>query len=332
MATFLTTSRMDPALRARIEASVAGRAPKAGGRRIAPRLVALIRFGLVLVLALGIYTVVTGRQRDRRELERTRGALLDAVRTQGAALTPEERGAVARAESWLTLLAGTYEDDLVVEELRAPGALKTTLARPAIYVRGQLGAFKSSRLVNEAASTSGKDALLLCLVEPPASRVEKTMLEKVRVAYGGGLPMEERTANVRRLHEAVVGLPLLLPSWSERVRIADDGAELARLKRELDRAPVERAKQAARANLLVVAIDEPGDGGGPTELDGERAHAIRVAVVDLAAAKVLLRIRKLVDPTWISLAKKSEYASGLDGCGLAFDVHESVARLARPHP
>jgi hypothetical protein len=331
MATFLTTSKMDPALAARIEASVRGRDRKPGAPRLAPRFVSIARFGLALVVALGIYTVVTGRQRGRRELERTRGALLDAVRTQGASLTPEESGSVSRAESWLTLLAGTYDDDVVSDELRAPDALKTTLARPAVYVRGQLGAFKSSNLIAEAASTSAKDALLLCLVEPPASRVEKVLLEKVRVAYAGGLPMEDRTANVRRLHDAVVGLPLLLPQWSERVRNAGDGAELARLKRELDRAPVERAKQAARANLLIVAIDEPGDGGGPTELDGERAHAVRVAVVDLAGAKILLRLRKLVDPTWISLAKKSSYASGLDGCGLAFDVHESVTMARRSH-
>ena len=80
--------------------------------------------------------------------------------------------------------------------------------------------------------------------------------------------------------------------------------------------------------LLVVAMDEPSDGGGPTELDGERAHAIRIGVVDLAASKILLRIRRLVDPSWISLAKKSEYANGLDSCGLAFDVHES---LRLPH-
>jgi hypothetical protein len=73
-------------------------------------------------------------------------------------------------------------------------------------------------------------------------------------------------------------------------------------------------------------MDEPGDGAGPTELDGERAHAVRIGIVDLAAARPLLRLRKLVDPTWISLAKKSEFASGLDGCGLALDVHESVGK------
>ena len=93
--------------------------------------------------------------------------------------------------------------------------------------------------------------------------------------------------------------------------------------------PIVRAKQAVRAELLLAALDEPSDGGGPTELDGERAHAVRIVLVDLASEKVLLRTKKLVDPTWISLAKKSTYASGLDSCGLAFDVHEGLGKNAK---
>ena len=71
-------------------------------------------------------------------------------------------------------------------------------------------------------------------------------------------------------------------------------------------------------------MDEPGEPGGPTELDGERAHAVRIGIVALGPAKVLLRMRKRVDPSWISTAKRPEYASGLDGCKLALDVYESV--------
>lgn len=327
MATFLTTSKMDPALAARIEASVRGKDAKPGApRRLPPRVVSLARAALVIVVALGVYTVVSGRRRDRAELERARADLLSAVERESAWLTPADRGAVTRAESWLLRSSGEYEGELVSPELRAPGALAAALARPAIWVRGPLGAFKSPMLIADAASTSAKDSLLLCLMEPPSARAEKVLFEKVHVAYAGGPALEQRTTNVRRLHEAIVGLPVLLPSWSERVRSAPDGFELARLKRELDRAPVARAKQALRAELLVAALDEPSDGGGPTELDGERAHAVRIVIVDLASETTLLRTKKLVDPTWISLAKKSTYATGLDGCGLAFDVHESVQK------
>jgi hypothetical protein len=325
MATFLTTTKMHPALAARIEASVRGEEHRAGApKRLPPRVISLARAALVLVVALGVYTVVSGRRHDREELERARTALLDTVTPHSSTLTADDRNAVLRAESWLMRSSGEYEGEVVAPELRAPGAFRAALGRSAIYVRGALGGFKSPMLIADAASTSGKDSLLLCLLEPPASRAEKVMFDEVRLAYGAGSALEERTAHVRRLHEAIVGLPLLLPSWTERVRSAPDSLELARLKRELERTPVVRAKQAVRAELLVAALDEPSDGGGPTELDGERAHAVRIVIVDLAAEKVLLRTKKLVDPTWISLAKKSSYATGLDSCGLAFDVHESV--------
>jgi hypothetical protein len=323
MATFLTTSKMNPALAARVESSVRGRRARPGAARVR-RVVALARLVLLLTVAFGIYGAVTTRRRTQRELERARAELLDTVRGHAASLTPEDRGALTRADSWLTGLSAPYEGDLVSPELRAPGALAATLTRPTVYVRGPIDAFTSSTRTAEAAATSTKDALVLCLLEPPASRVEKTLLEKARIAYGGGAAMEERTVNVRRLHDAASGLPLLLPPWSERVRAAEDGAELMRLRRELERAPIERAKQAAKARLLLVAIDEPGDGRGPTELDGEHAHAARVVLVDLATSSILLRMRQLVDPSWISPAKRATYASALDGCALAFDVHESV--------
>ncbi len=330
MATLLTTSKMHPELAARIEASVRGVEYKPGAaRRLPPRLVSLARAALVLVVALGVYTVVNGRRRDRQELERTRTKLLDTVGAQSAWLSPEDKDAVTRDESWLMRSSGEYEGDLVSAELRAPGALTAALARPTVYVRGALGSFKSPRLIADAAATSGKDSLLLCLMDPPASRSETVLFEKVRVAYGGGPAVEERTRNVRRLHEAIVGLPLLLPPWSDRVRSAADGAELARLEREVERTPIVRAKQAVRAELLLAVLDEPSDGGGPTELDGERAHAVRIVLVDLASEKVLMRAHRLVDPTWISLAKKSTYASGLDSCGLAFDVHQSLGKSTR---
>ena len=324
MGTFLTTSRMDPALARRIEASVSGRKRKAGGPLLAPRLVALVRLGLVVGLAFAGYAAVSARRSARQEIERTRASLLSAVQAQAASLTPQERSAVVRADSSLVKLAGDYQGDLVAPGLRGPDALKKTLARPAMYVRGPLGSFVNPARIAEAAALSGKDSLLLCLMEPPASKAEKVLLGPVRAAYTGGTVMEDRTSNVRRLQDAMVGLPLLAPAWSDRVRAADDATELAKLRKELDRAPLDRAKQAARAEILIVALDEPSDGVGPTELDGERAHGIRVVVIDLASSAVLLRMRKLVDPSWISLAKKSEYASGLDSCGLAFEVHESV--------
>jgi hypothetical protein len=327
MPTFLTTSKMDPALAARIEVSVRGRDRKAAGATLPPRLVAVVRFAVVLGAVIATCSFAMARRHDKREIDGTRAALLANVHGRAATLTAEDRGAVARMEAWLVPFSGAYEGDFVADELRAPGAFAAAMTRQAVYVRGPVAMFVDPPKIAETAATSAKDSLLLCLLEPPPSRVEKDMLPRVRIAYGRGTTMEEHTPNVRRLHDAEVGLPFLLPRWSERVLTAEDPNELLRLRRDFEKAPIEAAKQALRASLLVFAMDEPGDGAGPTELDGERAHAVRIGVVDIATKRPLLRVRKVVDPTWISLAKKSEYATGLDGCALALDVHEHVAHV-----
>jgi hypothetical protein len=329
VASFLTTSKMHPALAARIQASVSGRrgSPrKPGASPLSARAVSLARVAFVLLVGFVVYSVVGVRRHTKQELTRARTAVLESARKESASLTDADRTYLPRTEAWLVNFSRSYDGEVIAGELRAPGALEAMLARPLVYVRGPIGGFSSSQRIVETASTSAKDALLLCLMEPPASRVEKVMLEKVRIAYGRGAVMEEHTPKARRLHEAEAGLPFLMPAWAERAKAAPELADVTKLQRDLERAPVAAAKQAARAGLLLVAMDEPGEGGGPIELDGERTHWVRLGLVDITSEKILLSTRRLVDPSWISLAKKSEYASGLDGCGLAFDVHEALRK------
>ena len=322
MGTLLTTPKMAPALAARIESSVRGRRIVPGGT--APRLVSVVRLGVIAGVILVACGLVITRYREHQALEHTRAALLQTVHGHAAALGPEESGFVARAESWLARFSGPYEGDLVSDEMRGAQASRAVLSRPAVYVRGPLATFATPAGITSSASTSVKDAFLLCLLDRPVSRAEKVLLSKVRTAYAGGPLVEERTANVRRLDDAEVGLPFLQAPWAARVMRAERAVDLARLQRELDKAPIEDAKRAAKASLLILVVDEPGDGKGPTELDGERPHDVRIGLVDLTSAKVLLRLRKRVDPTWISMNARAQYASGLDGCALALDVHESV--------
>lgn len=324
MATFLTTSRMNPALAERIEASVKGRRGRPGASRRTRRLSSVLRLLAVLGVALSVYQLVASRRQRRVELEQARATLLARVDAQASSVAPDDRRAVERATLWLARVAGPYEGDLVDDELKVPGALATTLKRPVVYVRGSIDALASTTLLPGAAATSFKDPLVLCLLEPPASRSETALLDKVRIAYAGGMTMESHTANVRRLSDALVGLPLLEPAWSARVRAAEDEAELSRLRRELDRAPIEQAKQAAAAGLFVIAMDEPGAPEGTTELDGERPHPIRMAIVDLVRGKPLLRARRAVDPSWITTARRPTYARGLDGCAFSYDVHQAL--------
>jgi hypothetical protein len=312
----LVNARMDPALAARVEASVTGRR---GGARptasVVRRVVALTRVVFVAVLVVAVWTGVSSYRRARRDLEQRREGLLARVTAESASVSAKDRGSVDRATVWVTRLAGPYEGDV-----SATVPWETVLARPAIYVRGPIDSLRTREQLPAAAAVSGKDALLYCLVDPPAAKSESALLEKVRFVHAGGTALEERTPNVRRLNDAIVGLPLLLRAFADRVRAADDAAEITQLTKELDRVPLERTKKALRAEILVVAHDERSDGTGPTELDGERPHDVRVAIVDLDADKVVLRVKRHVNPSWISVAKRPVYASGLDACRLAFDL------------
>lgn len=334
MATFLKTAKMNPALVARVEKAVHGSSPSAG-RRLGVagtqrRIIAFARVAMVLTIAYGIYAFVKYRRAEQQAMERDRASLLATVSAESRSLTDSEKNAVPRAETWLgKLSAPEYIGDAIDGDLKAsPDALASTLStRSVVYVRGPIDGFKSSTKIAETAAASTKDSLLLCMVAPPAARTEKVLLDKVRVAYLAGPPLETQTSNVRSLHDAIVGLPFLSPTWSNKVKASTDRAEIAQLRKDLENAPIEHTKQAAKAGLLLVAIDEPRDGPGPTELDGERPHFVRVALIDVgtpSSARVLLSVRKRVDPSWISQPKRPTYALGLDSCALAFDIHEMV--------
>jgi hypothetical protein len=324
MATFLVTSRMNPALAARVEASVRGRRKKVGTSRVGPIVVGIARVvAAVAVIACVVAVVVTRHQRHD-DIEHARAALIADVRMRASALTPWDEQCVPRAEAWLERFGGPYDGDLVASELRAPGSLDTELARPTLYVRGPIAAFANSSGIAAAAAASSKGPFIACLVAPPAARAEKTVLPKVRAAYAGGPAFARSTANTRLLGEAEAGLPILRSPWLDRVRSAEEIGELEVLRRELDKAPIDRAIQAAKSTLLIVVLDERGVGAGVTELDGERPHDVRVGIVDLTTSTILLRLRKHVDPAWIAVATRAQYASGLDSCLLAMDVRDAV--------
>jgi hypothetical protein len=324
MPTLLVSPRMHPALAARVEASVSGRRSKSIATRSSGRIVSLVRLAVLLAVVGLVTMVLVVRQRDRAEFSRARAALLESWTTQAASLSAGDLGFLERIEKLLAESSAEYPGDFSAGETRPVGAFAAILTRPSVYVRGPIAGFGSSAGVAKTAFESGKDALLLCLRDPPASRTEKVLLSKARLAMAGGAPVQEATPNIRRLHEAELGLPLLLPRWGERVRAAKDLQELARLERELRKAPIAATESIVKAELLIAAFDEPNVGGGVTELDGEHTHAIRLLVIELTSARVLLRLRRQVDPSWITANRRSQYARELDGCKLALDVHDAV--------
>lgn len=322
IATLLVTDRMAPALRARIEASVRGRRP-APGRRSKPMVLGMLRMSLVLACVLAIGTFAMARRRAAAELETERASLLERFRREASGLTAEQRGIGERIHGLLEQAAGPYAGDAVTAEVRGGGLLRA-LGRPTVYVRGPVQSFTQSSGTRESASASYSDAFVLCLLDPPSSRTEMLLLSRARSAQGGGERVERVAPHVSRLYHALAGLPYLSPTFEERVKTAQKARELELLRRDFERAPVEKAKLAARAELLLYAMDEPGDRSVPAELDGERPHHVRVGLVDLASKKQLLALRRKVDPSWLSPAARAEYASGIDACSLALDVRADV--------
>lgn len=324
MPTFLTSDKMHPALAKRVVSSV--HRGRSGGAVAPPGLVAIVRFVTLVLFAGAIVFLLVARSRAKRELESARSALVDRVRAERALLRNEDVDMTRRSETWLVRLSGSYEGDLVAAELRAPGALSRLVSQPLVYVRGSVTDFQTEERIPQASLASTKDAFLLCLLEPPPARDEKTVLAQVRVAYSDGPATDRRTSNATRLQAAEVGQTLLAPAWARRVSKAETLRDVQRLSSEFKAAPLAEARRAIAARLLLAVMDEPGSSTGLSEMDGERPHDVRVGLVDLSVQEVLVRIRKRVDPAWITPSRRSSYASGLDSCALAMDVIDSVAK------
>jgi len=327
MPSFLTTDKMSPEFRARLEANISGKRVTPGAR-LAPRSLSWLRLSVFLLVTGSAAALVVAIQRHRAEREAARSELLARVQREASALTSEDKRTPERVKTWLERVSGPYSGDTISNEVRGETPFAATLARPMIYVRGPLGSFRSAAGIAESADSSLKDALVSCLMDPPASRSEKALLGRARTALGRGGRSTEPTEHVERLRDALAGIPLLTPAWQARVREADDLRELGRLTRDLERAPLGAAKRAAKAELLLFVLDEPAATRGPVELDGERAHDVRVGLVDLRTQKLLLQLRRPVDPGFISVNARAEYAGAIDSCALALDVREAVTGRA----
>jgi hypothetical protein len=317
--TLLTNPKMDPALAARIESSLKRRAGHAGGDIYRPKWVAIARvLGVILVVGtiVQIYRMQKAA-RDRFEARRT--TLLDAA--DEYRLSPSELEMLPRAESALKQLATAYEGDFVSPDLRVSGAFDALLGKPIVYVSGLVSDFAGTRAVAIGTQESTKDAFLYCLFDSPSARDEKSLHAKV-LAQPSLSMLDQRTPNVTLLRDAEGGIPLLLPNWLDRVKKAKSGIELAQLELTFAKSPIAKAKRAAGARYLLAALDE---GIGPSAFEGDRPHDTRILLFDLASSQPTFRLRKHVDPSFISAAHRRKYSVEMDQCAVAYDVRASAS-------
>ncbi|MRG93697.1 hypothetical protein [Polyangium spumosum] len=319
MGTFLVTPRMNPALRARVERAVS---PKARARHHAATVGLSAPFAkrepfrpakllplLALVLLGGLFAAMVIH--ERRALEAERGALLNDLAALRAGMPAGHEKLIGETSLALLLAAADAEEpDLVDPTLKEAGALDAALRRPALYVRAPAAELQDTRGIDDAARGSDKDAFLVCLLHPPASTSERDLLVKVRGVYFAGAKVDDETAHVRRLAEARLGLAVFGPEFEASVRAAQDRNMVKRLRKELERAPVERAKKSVGAELLLVVADS-------------RAGA-RVSLVEIATKKTLLRLRLRAEELALS-SLGSSHRDELEACNLAVAARRAVS-------
>jgi len=316
---------MSPPLAARVLASVRGR-PAGDSRGKLRPLTALLRLAAFVLLAAVVAIVLYVRQQRVRALEHDRAALLQAMRNQGSALTRSDRELPGKVTAAVAMHAvPAYAGDWLPDELRNERRLTELLALPTLYLRGPLDVLSRAGGVAQAALGSWRDAFVLCLLDPPPARSESALKAKARAALARGSEMQA-AAHFERLEPLLQALPLLGPDWQQRVKAAETPRALDGYRKLFEVAPIQAAVRAAKARQLLLVVDEPGDTKAPAELDGERPHAVRVIVTDLASDQLQLRFRHDVDPTWLSQAARAEYASGIDSCALALDLRAALGR------
>jgi hypothetical protein len=128
------------------------------------------------------------------------------------------------------------------------------------------------------------------------------------------------------------------------VRVADASLWVRRLGLELDQrnAAVRAAGRAAASAdyLLIVADEVPGGVHVPEvapaitdhqrasvlPLVEERGHDARLALVDLARDRILLRLRRRLDASTLGLALHALHTEALQGCQLAVEARAAARR------
>lgn len=318
MPTFLTTKRMSPELRRRIERSVSN---PSGGERFSsgrtPTTVAVARLVIVLgilgvALALG-WTFLQSRREFSSE-QRALGALATQMERS---ISAARRARLAKIEPFIARSSARQPSDFSSEvaspEWRDPEARRRLLAEPVFYLRGDSEVLAQAEARRAAIAEGQIDAFPSCLAAPPTSEKESAHLRRIGVLA----PMP-----VTPVSEAQALLAFSAQDLRAEATRAEHMRQLRELRSRLEGAQIAQRARAASARTLLLVIDEPVPRGVPRDFDGEAPHDVRVVLVDLDTGEEHLRVRRHVNPVWISEKSRLSASRALDSCKLARELHQ----------
>jgi hypothetical protein len=311
MPSFLTTSSMPPALRARIEAALVADLRQ---RTLFPKrrtFRKVVRVALALASVGLVWLLVTTYRQSRLEVERQRAVTLAAFQRIDFVSAAQKSRIAALGDALVNLAvpAGPEAD------LGNSKTLASLSARRLLYVRGDARSLPRLAGARASARDSSLDAFAICLVAPPANLRESTLLRAIARKPPGG--------RVHALSEALMALDFLGSSFPEEVRNAQHMQELRHLDARLRRPALQEALSALDAEVLFVVLDEEKAPGSVADFDGEASHDLRMHAIEIASGKTLWRKRAHVDPSWISDKSRLAYSRALDSCRLACELSET---------
>lgn len=318
MPTFLTTPRMSPELRRRIERSVsqpAGTERFARGRT--PTTVAALR----LLIALGVAGVLgvlafTFAQSRREVSEKQRELTSRALRAERS-LSAEARARLEKVDAWITRVVespdAAFREEKVSLGWRGEASRRALLEAPFFYLRGDVAQLRGAEGRRAILAEASVDAFPGCLVSPPDSDKESVLLRKI----GRRAPDQVVPAL-----EAQALLDFSATRFNAEVRAAEHMHQLRDLDLRLGRERISHARGSkAATRFFLLVVDEPKAQDKPSDFDGEAPHHMRIVFLDLETGEEHLSVRRKVDPAWISDKSRLSFSRALDSCKLARELH-----------
>jgi hypothetical protein len=273
------------------------------------------------LVALVVVLVVRERRARERTLTTAKDECLAAVQHVRESVPAHGFELAAAAERWLLRESQAYAGDILPKDARLALAPRTS-----IYIRAATADMNPERLPR-ATADSHLDAFTFCWQREPEERTEKVILKHLLEPAHESTDAPPVVASIYRLQDLTLSLNMLRPEFTDQLVHTQSLPMVQELSRAWAAAKVEQRVLSTHAQLLVAVLDEPKTPGTPVELDGAADHWARVVVIDLVSGAPLLRIRKHLDPSWVTERRRPEYAARLEACRLAFDVRHAYASL-----